>query len=798
MTQVLRGGTMSDKVAAMALAVQHNPMQSLGTLDALLALARKKSRRESQLASDSLFDLFQGGLLPPDRELVRFHEVPGVESPAATPSHLRFWLFEDLLKQRYREFVLLQESTLQDGLVHFKMATLKRAGSLAGAAPEQRRLLVSMVANRLGDVEKKVASTAGYVLSQLVEAHKDLSVLVAGTVQQMVLRPKTTPRGKYYAVVFLNQLVLTKGSSELPNTLMRIYFALFEACLEGTGAKSKLLAALLTGVNRAFPYSALDADFMAARVNALFRIVHTTTFNTSVQALRLLSQVCAEDPALSARFYRTLYSSMSSPDLHTTSKHSLYLSLLLRSFKHDKNGDRVCAMVKRLLQIAAGCSAAFTAAALFIVAEVVRLRADVRRLVLRPESGVGGASAAPSGADLREERLARGGKARAEANDAAAAPAPVSNATQYDATKRDPQFAGAEKSCLWELAVLAAHYHPSVRKFAEHVMVNPKGTLEYQGDPLMDFTLMAFLDRFSFRNPKKKTLAHEEAVKRGPSAVGATPEDPLDAVGEDGLMDDAAVKRAYDILAGVEETVDPTRVGKLRGSALMQPLAPRRGRVAVEEPANSLAFRQLQPHQVREDDMFVYKYMQAKPLVEKSKAPNLLDDGEVDLDEEERAEDAVADQLAEKLLRASGGDLGEDHDVDADEFAYSDDDEDALVPGDDDDGEDEEADSDDDVEGAASDDEDAGLPSDLGSDGEDEDGLGDEDEDEDDDDVPWQALGGDDSDEDEDDDAAPAPVKTLGKRPSGRQMTRDAKGKAGAGKRARSTASVFADAEDSD
>jgi ribosome biogenesis protein MAK21 len=137
----------------------------------------------------------------------------------------------------------------------------------------------------------QVASTAGYVLSQLVEAHKDLSVLVAGTVQQMVLRPKTTPRGKYYAVVFLNQLVLTKGSSELPNTLMRIYFALFEACLEGTGAKSKLLAALLTGVNRAFPYSALDADFMAARVNALFRIVHTTTFNTSVQALRLLSQV---------------------------------------------------------------------------------------------------------------------------------------------------------------------------------------------------------------------------------------------------------------------------------------------------------------------------------------------------------------------------------------------------------------------------------------------------------------------------------------------------------------------------
>ncbi len=159
--------------------------------------------------------------------------------------------------------------------------------------------------------------------------------------------------------------------------------------------------------------------------------------------------------------------------------------------QHDKNGNRVCAMVKRLLQIAAGCHAAFTAAALFVVAEVVRLRGDVRRLVLRPETGSESAAPAPTKAELREERLGRSERARAEAAEAAA-PAPVSRATHYDAAKRDPQFAGAEHSCLWELAVLAAHYHPSVRKFAEHIMRSPKGTLEYQGDPLMDFTVRVY------------------------------------------------------------------------------------------------------------------------------------------------------------------------------------------------------------------------------------------------------------------------------------------------------------------
>ena len=156
MATVLRGGTMTDKVAAMALLIQQNPMVTLPTLDTLLNLAKKKSRRESQLAADSLFDLFQETLLPPDRELRRFGDHAGATAPAATAANLRFWLFEDLLKQRYRDFVTLMDSTLQDAMLHFKIATLKRAGNLASASPEMRRSLVTMIANRLGDVEKKV------------------------------------------------------------------------------------------------------------------------------------------------------------------------------------------------------------------------------------------------------------------------------------------------------------------------------------------------------------------------------------------------------------------------------------------------------------------------------------------------------------------------------------------------------------------------------------------------------------------------------------------------------------------
>lgn len=41
---------------------------------------------------------------------------------------------------------------------------------------------------------------------------------------------------------------------------------------------------------------------------------------------------------------------------------------------------------------------------------------------------------------------------------------------KYDSTKREPIYAGAETTLLWELTVFANHYHPTVRKFATHII----------------------------------------------------------------------------------------------------------------------------------------------------------------------------------------------------------------------------------------------------------------------------------------------------------------------------------------
>jgi len=53
------------------------------------------------------------------------------------------------------------------------------------------------------------------------------------------------------------------------------------------------------------------------------------------------------------------------------------------------------------------------------------------------------------------------------------------------------------------LVVLSKHYHPGVRKFVTSLFQNK--SISCPSDPIEDMALIAFLDRFSFKNPKKPT-----------------------------------------------------------------------------------------------------------------------------------------------------------------------------------------------------------------------------------------------------------------------------------------------------
>lgn len=220
-------------------------------------------------------------------------------------------------------------------------------------------------------------------------------------------------------------------------------------------------------------------------MSSLFKITHLGTFNTSIQSLSLIFQVSQSAPPTSSdpssstpatnpvtdRFYRTLYDSLFDPRLLTSSKQAMYLNLLFRALKADRETKRVMAFVKRLCQMFGLAGVPFLSGALYLLGEVshygiwfgvMKLMRQLfsttpglKRMLIEPE-------------DDGEERFV-------DAPEAGEAPRPVPVPAVevggkdkvddgYDGKKREPLYAKAETSCLWEIVSsrlsLSAHSTP--------------------------------------------------------------------------------------------------------------------------------------------------------------------------------------------------------------------------------------------------------------------------------------------------------------------------------------------------
>jgi ribosome biogenesis protein MAK21 len=286
-----------------------------------------------------------------------------------------------------------------------------------------------------------------------------------------------------------------------------------------------------------YPYSS-PFFFLSSPPDALFRLTHAAgSIGVATQALLLLHQLMTARNSVSDRFYRALYAVLISPELPRSTKAPMFLSLLWKAVRADVSARRVAAFAKRLLQVAAEAPPNFACGCLVLVSEALKARPGLWNAVLQGEERADGgverfvdrdgdgdgdgsagkgqkgkkkaiaaaAAAYDSGSD-EEEKEEDGGKKPA------AAPAAVVAANEgaksnewpppggYDARKREPQYANADKSCFWELLPLAAHAHPSVAAMARTLLAGANVT--YDGDPLKDLTMHAFLDKFVQKKAK--------------------------------------------------------------------------------------------------------------------------------------------------------------------------------------------------------------------------------------------------------------------------------------------------------
>jgi len=453
---VIKSGTLSDKVAALSLTIQDSPLHQLETLDLLISMALKKEQRMSQLALEALKDLLIHNILP-DRRLKPFLQQPLGHPKMTMKIALSYW-YEGQLISRVESIVRAIETGLMSTVEYFKKICMQLAADLLVNKPEQEAKLLNILVNKLGDGKGNIYSKCTEILKDVLRKHPNMKSVVVREIRQLIFKPSASPRLVYHGIIFLSNIHLSQRDGSTAASLVETYVSLFERAIGQDELGSKLLAALLTGVNRAFPYLN-DIGTLAKHTDALFRLVHKGSFAASVQALVLISHIALGDSSIKKnddnnitndsnkeavdklinRFYRALYAKLLDNQITAKGRNTMFLNLLFRSIKNDPSDDRCMAFIKRLCMSTLQSSASIAAGLLYMISEIVSIRPSLTPLMTEIENLA--TSIKSNNNDNNNDNDDEDGSK-------------VYQLGNYDASKREPEFANSGTPNLWELSLL--------------------------------------------------------------------------------------------------------------------------------------------------------------------------------------------------------------------------------------------------------------------------------------------------------------------------------------------------------
>ncbi|KAJ2806088.1 RNA-binding ribosome biosynthesis protein mak21 [Coemansia guatemalensis] len=673
---ILSSGTLTDRVSALTLIVQESPVHNLRLLEQLMQMVQKNNRREALLAVGSVKDLMSINLLPPTRKLRHFADQP-IGARNVSRAHWIMWAFEDKLKRYYFDLIQVMESMSYDSVLHTRQNMIVHFEELLEQKPEQEQNLLRLLVNKLGDKERQLAAKSSYLLLKLLNVHPNMKFVVVKTIQELLLSKSTTKdRAQYYTMITLNQIILSSRDAQTANLLLDVYFSFFKRLLhasdsgdapEGSDGEdaannssatkkagqkkvyigqkalrrakeemekqraeeersmdNKLLVAVLTGLNRALPFAQMEDAVMDKHVGTIFQVAHAGNFNTVVQSLVLLHQIARVRPAISDRFYRTLYDSLLDPRLDHTSKKAMYLNVLFRALKADSDSARIMAFLRRIMQVCMHCQSEFASGALFLVSQILSLNPQMYAMLTQPE----------------------------DHDDASAA--------AYDPLKRDPRYANAATSSMWEAAMLAQHYHPSITHSIQQIF---EGTQVAPISNLHNHSLAHFLDRFVYRKPKAANASADADEQLAASANRA-----LSLRGQS-LMQPIISKD------GPEMEIGPGRSRIAAGNYLIA--SKRTSGVAGGLDLTSDAVADMSKSDIMPDEQFFHQFFQTKRARMGKKAKKAKKDEETELaddntgfagalqgDDDEMDEDEIWKAMSSSVPNDVAGD---DIDVDEDD-----------------------------------------------------------------------------------------------------------------------------------
>lgn len=275
-------------------------------------------------------------------------------------------------------------------------------------------------------------------------------------------------------------------------------------------------------------------------VNTIYRLIYLSNVSISFQALSLLLQLVLVQNEKHDRFYNALYKKMIDPEIINANNKitSLYFHIIHRAVHQDSSVPRAKAFVKRILQMALCFPPGKACGALIVISKLLKSRPELMSVKFQEVSEKIGDEEVKNKMNLAkfedsdDEEVYKDVTIDESGNEVSVektsnvksswihvqhaeqqkneAESEMKKPTKYDPFKRSAAFAGAELSLYYELVLMSKFFHPTVQVFIENIFKNQN--IKYFGDPLKDFGLSHFLERFAFKNPKKVDPKEEKSA----------------------------------------------------------------------------------------------------------------------------------------------------------------------------------------------------------------------------------------------------------------------------------------------
>lgn len=328
--------------------------------------------------------------------------------------------FEDIVKRSFFEYLKVLEIMLQDQIAHSRSTAMRLLSQLLNSKDEQANNMISMMANKLGDPDKKIASRVVYYLQELINSQPKAISKTVAYIEQVILRPGMKEKAQYYGVTFLSQIMLSHETPDITDQILKIYVALmkntilpslnFTSSKDNTKRKNKkvtkvklgmatesdiepatsrLAKIILVGFGRALPFCKHPEEFVNDLSNPIQTLMSHANFSTVMQALNLYFTMATtgSDIGLNEMFIKAVDKVLSRSEILTvTSSHPQLIATVFKIVSHpDLNIVASHAVIKSLFRLVFKVpSSAFVLAVLLLFLEVLKTKGSLKAMFNMP------------------------------------------------------------------------------------------------------------------------------------------------------------------------------------------------------------------------------------------------------------------------------------------------------------------------------------------------------------------------------------------------------------------------------